>query len=178
MAVKLPNGATLSIASTYASPKNVTAITNANPGVASVTANGYSNDDPIEMTSGWSKLNNRIIAVASAATDTFGLKSIDTTSTTTYPAAGGTGTCRKVTAWTQIVGVLELTAAGGDQQFTTYEFLESDDQFQIPTVRAPQSLTFRIGDDTTLAHYAVLAAADADRAQRALKVSLPGGSII
>jgi len=177
MSVRLPNGATISIASAYASPVTVSALSNASPPVATATQS-YTNGDFVEVTSGWSKLNNRIVKVASESGTQFSFSGIDTTDTTKYPACNGIGTVRKITTFQQITQVLGLTANGGDQQFATYEFLESDDQFQIPTVRAPQSLVLQIADDTSAPHYAILAAADADRLQRALLVTLPSGSQI
>jgi len=179
MSVRLPNGATLAIASTYGSVATLSALTNANPGVATLSAShGVSTGDIIEVTSGWAQLNNRIVKAGTVATNDVPLTGIDTTNTTTYPAGSGTGSVREITAWQQIVQVTDVSTQGGDQQFATYSFLESSDQFQIPTTRSPQSLQFSVGDDTSLPHYAVLKAANDDRLQRALRVSLPGGSVI
>jgi hypothetical protein len=179
MAVRLPNGAILQIASAYdASSKTMSAVTNANPGVATLSDGLLSAGDFVVVTSGWAKLNNRVVKLGTPATDAYPLTGIDTSDTTKYPAGSGTGSVLRVSTWQQISQVLDLTGQGGDQQFTTYEFLESDDQYQIPTVRSPQSLQFHIADDTTLPHYAILSAADADRQPRALKITLPGGSVL
>lgn len=179
MAVRLPNGATLAIASTYGASKVMSVVTNASIAVATLEAShGVVAADIMEITSGWAKLNNRIVKAGSVTTNDVQLAGIDTTSTTLYPAGSGTGTIREITAFQQITQVLDSTTQGGDQQFATYSFLESDDEFQIPTVRSPQSLQFNIADDTTLPHYAILKAANDDRLQRCLRVLLPGGSVI
>ena len=91
---------------------------------------------------------------------------------------GGTGTIREVTSWQQITQVLELNTTGGEQQFVTYSPLEDDAEHQIPTVKSPITIKMKIGDDASLAHYAVLAAADADRQQRVIRILLPSGSPI
>jgi hypothetical protein len=179
MSVRLPNGATLAIAASYGPVKQMTAVTNANPGVATLEAShGVILGDIMEVTSGWAQLNSRIVKAGTVTTNDVQLSGIDTTSTTVYPAGSGTGSIREVATWQQIVQVTDVTTQGGDQQFATYSFLESSDQFQIPTTRSPQSLQFSVGDDTTLPHYAVLQTANNDRLPRALRVSLPGGSVI
>lgn len=178
MSVGLPNGAIVAIASTYASAKTITAITNASPAVVSSTAHGFSNGDLIELTSGWSRLNGRIVRVASVTTDSFALEGVDTTSVQLYPAGGGAGSCRKITAWTQISQVLEFTTQGGDQQFVTYSFLEEDVEHQIPTVKSASSFTMSIGDDASLPWYSLLSTANDDRVPRAIRMTLPSGSLI
>lgn len=179
MSVRLPNGATLAIVSTYGASKVLSVLTNANPGVATLEAShGVVLGDIIEVTSGWAKLNNKIVKAGTVTTNDVQLAGIDTSSTTLYPAGSGTGSIREITAFQQITQVLDTSTQGGDQQFATYEFLESDDQFQIPTVRSPQSLQFNVADDTSLPHYALLKAANDDRLQRALRILLPGGSVL
>lgn len=103
---------------------------------------------------------------------------INTTSTSLYPAGSGAGSVRKITAWTQITQVLEFEATGGEQQFTTYSFLEEDVERQIPTVKSAQGLTMTIGDDVSLPWYSIMAAANDDRLQRAVRIALPSGSQI
>lgn len=178
MAVNLPNGAVVSVASTYAAAKTITAITNASPAVASSTAHGFVTGDLVEITSGWARLNRRIVRVTNITADTFSLEGVDATSTNLYPAGGGAGSARKISAWTQISQVLEFTTSGGEQQFVNYSFLESDAENQIPTVKSASSFTLSIADDATLPHYAVLSAANDDRVPRALRCSLPSGSQI
>ena len=85
---------------------------------------------------------------------------------------------REVTGWQQITQILETNTTGGDQQFVTYSFLEDDAEHQIPTVKSPVVFNFKIGDDASLPHYAVLDEADADRLQRCVRVVLPSGSVI
>lgn len=179
MSVQLPNGATVAIASAYGTAKTISAISNANPAVATSTAHGFIAGDIIEVTSGWSKLNSKLVRVGTVAdVNTFQLEGINTTSTDAYPAASGAGSARKVTTFQQITQVLESSSAGGEQQFVTYSFLEQDFESQIPTVKSAMSLTMTIADDATLAHYAILETANDDRLPRGLRISLPSGSKI
>jgi Phage tail tube protein, TTP len=178
MSYTLPDGGIFAIASAYGSALTVSAITNANPAVATSTAHGFANGDYVEITSGWANLNNRVVRVAGVAANTFQLEGINTTSTTRYPAAGGTGTVRKVNTFTQISQVLSTGTDGGEQQFATYRPLESDREFRIPTGVSAQGLTLGLVDDPTLAGYIACVAAKEDRLQRALLFTLAGGSKI
>lgn len=172
MAVSLPNGSTVALASGYASAKTVTGITNASPGVASCTANGYSNGDYLEVTSGWAKLTERIVRVSGAATDAFSLEGIDTTLTTLYPAGTGGGTVRKISGFTQLTQIMDSTSDGDEQQFETYQFLESDRQRRIPTTKTPAGIKFTIADDPSLAGYLLAKQANDDRVPRAVLITL------
>jgi hypothetical protein len=179
MAVALPNGSTISIASGYGTSKNMTAVTNANPGVATLeVGHGIATGDFFEVTSGWARLNEKVVKAGTVATNDVPILGIDTSLTSIYPALGGTGTIREITGWTQIAQVLSSQSEGGEQQFVNYQFLESDIEKRIPTSKSAGGLTLSIADDPTLAGYIAVAAANDDRLQRAIKVTLPSGSVI
>jgi hypothetical protein len=178
MAVSLPNGAVVSIASAYAASVPVTAVSNANPAVVTAAGHGLSNGDIVEITSGWSRLNSRVARITNVIADTFELEGINTTSTNLYPTGGGAGSVRKVSTWQQITQVLEFTTSGGEQQFVTYSFLEEDVEHQIPTVKSASSFAMTIGDDAELPWYSILSDANDDRIPRAVSVVLPSGSAI
>lgn len=179
MAVALPNGATISVGSTYGSTKALTAFSNATTGVATLAAShGIIVGDIFEVTSGWSRANGNVYRASAVSTNDVTVEGLNTNSTTLFPVGSGTGTVRKVTAWNQITQILETSTTGGEQQFVTYSFLEDDAEHQIPTVKSPIAFKFKVGDDATLAHYSVLDTADADRLQRACRIILPSGSPI
>jgi len=176
MAASLPNGSTLFIGSAYGSALTVTTLTNANPGVATSTAHGLSNGDYVVATSGWSRLNNRLVRVAGVTANTFELEGINTTDTDIYPSGSGIGSVREVTTFTQITQVLQPTSQGGEQQFLAYQFLEDDAQTEIPTTKTAGGFNFSVADDPTLTGYIAMAAANDDREARALRVNLANGS--
>jgi hypothetical protein len=178
MAVKLPNGSLFYIASGYGTPATITAISNASPAVASATAHGFSNGDYVEITSGWSRLNNKIVRVANITTDTFELEGINTTSTIAYAAGAGGGSARDVTGWTQLQQILTTSTSGGEQQFATYQFVEDDQETRIPTTKSAAGLDLSIADDPTLAGYQLASTANDDRDRRAIKCILANSSII
>lgn len=178
MAAKLPDGSIVSLATTMGSAKTVSAITNADPGVVTSTSHGISNGAVVIMSSGWSNLNNRVVRVSGSSTNAFNLEGINTTSTTLFPAASGTGTATEISAFTQISQIMGFSTSGGDQQFVNYSFLEQNFETQIPTIFSAQSLTLDIADDPTLAGYIALKAASDARAIRGLKIALPDSSVI
>uniref|UniRef100_UPI003F7F5BBA phage tail protein n=1 Tax=Xanthomonas sp. 0924 TaxID=2835534 RepID=UPI003F7F5BBA len=177
MAVSLPNGALIFIASGYAAASNITAASNASPSVATAP-NTLAAGDFVEVTSGWSRLTSKIVRVASPTSSQFAMEGIDATNTAIYPAGSGGGTFRKVSAWTQIAQILSSASDGGEQQFLTYQFLESDSEKRMPTVKSASGLTFGIADDPSLAGYQVLSAANDDRIPRAVRILLPSGSTL
>lgn len=178
MAVSVPNGAIIALASGYGSALTVTTLTNANPAVATSTAHGLANGDYVEVTSGWSRLTNKVVRVANVAANTFELEGIDTTNTGIYPASGGTGSVRKITGWTQLSQVLTSASSGGEQQFLEYQFLEADAQKRIPTFKSAGVLTLSVGDDPTLPGYILASTANDDRLQRAVRITLPSAAKI
>jgi hypothetical protein len=179
MSVALPNGAIVAIASGYGSNFTITGITNANPGVATTSAaHGYANGDFVEISSGWGRLDQKVVRVASVTSTTFQIENIDTTLTSIYSSGSGAGTVRKVTGYTQLSQILTSASSGGDQQFLTYQFLESDSQKQIPTFKNAAGLTFSVADDITQAGYILASAANDDRLKRAVKITLPSASIL
>jgi hypothetical protein len=178
MSVSLPNGALIAIANGYGAALPITLLTNANPAVATSAAHGLANGDFVEITSGWSRLTNKVVKVGNVTANTFELVGIDTTLLTIYPAAGGLGTARKVAGYTQLSQILSSSSSGGEQQFLEYQFLESDAQKRIPTFKSASGLTFSVADDATQPGYQLAAVANDDRLPRAVKASLPGGGVI
>lgn len=114
MAVSLPNGSLVAIASGYASSATISAITNANPAVATSTAHGLSDGAIIEVTSGWSRLTDKIVRIDNSGTNTFELEGYDSTSTSVYPAGGGVGSYRAITGWTQLSQIIGSSSTGGE----------------------------------------------------------------
>ncbi len=92
---------------TLGSPKTVSAITLANPGVVSSTAHGYSNGDIIvfQVTDGMVELNNQAGRVSASTTDAFSIEGLDTTSYSTFTA----GTVTKVSAFQTLAMAQSVT---------------------------------------------------------------------
>lgn len=178
MAVKLPDGSTVFIASSYSASKAVTAVTNAINPVATAVAHGLANGDFIEVTSGWGGVNGRVFKVENITADTFKIMGVDTVDLVKFPAGAGIGSMRKIASKTQVQQVLEFSTSGGEQQFTNFSFMEEDFERQLPTITSAQSLTIAIADDPSLPGYQAVKAASDARTPTALFLNLRDSSVI
>lgn len=177
MAVSLPNGALLAVATAYASALTVTAASNASSCVLTVT-NTLVAGDIIEFTSGWSRANGRVFRVSAATASTVTVEGLDTTSTVQYPSASGIGSIRKINTFTQVTQIMGCTSSGGEPQYQTFSFLEQDFDSQIPTTTSAQSLALEIADDPALAGYQAIKAIALSRAATALRLTFPAGGFM
>ena len=167
------------MASGYSATFPVTAITSVSPAVATVGAgHGAIVGTVMEMTSGWSALNNKVVRVSAVSVNDLTLDSYDASSLTTYPTGVGVGSMREITGWTQIPQILGSAFSGGDQNFFEYQYLESDSKVKIPTVKNAAELKLTIADDPTLAGIILAGVANNDRAQRSIKVQLANGGLL
>jgi hypothetical protein len=139
MSITKTAGTQFAIGSTYGTQFTVTGITNANPGVATLSAShGVIVGDFIELTSGWDLANGRIFRASAVATNDVTLEGFNTSDTSKYPAGTGTGTGREITAWTTLSQISpDFGVAGGEQNFADTTFVSNLIRTQIPTDRNP-----------------------------------------
>ena len=176
MSVSLPNGSTVAIASGYGSANAFSTISNATEAVISDADHTFVNGDIVEITSGWVRLNNRIARVKSVSAGvSYTLEGVDTSNTTRFPPGGGAGSARKVSGFQQITQILGSNSNGGEQQFKSYKLLEEGEERRIPTSKSARGYSFEVADDTAQPHYAILTAADEDRAPRAIRLAFANG---
>ena len=176
---QVPTGATFYIASTIASSKNTTVVTNAAEAVVTSTAHGYTNGDIIEITSGWGRLNRRAFRIKSVTTDTFVLEGADTSSTAFFPAGTGIGSVRKATAFTQITSILNPQSTGGEPKNVSYKFIESDVDYSINDGFTATSYQVAMDADAIgSAGYTALRTLTDVQSDTILKILLRSGSVI
>lgn len=178
MGYKIPNGGTFQHAATYAAALAFTAISNASEAVATVVGGTLAAGDIVLLTSGWSKLDNKVVRVKVATATAITLEGIDTTDIQVFPAGNGSGTMKKVLTWVQIPQVTDLAFSGGEQNYLDVVFLENDQGKQIPTDKSAASMVLTIADDPAQAFNAVLMAADAGKAVQAARLNLPGSDTL
>jgi hypothetical protein len=177
MAITLATGTQVAVASTYGTGFNITAISNANPAVATLSAgHGVVVGDFIEVTSGWDLLNKRVVRVSNLATNDATLEGINTTSTSNYPTGSGTGTGREITAWASITQVRSVSTSGGDLNFADITTITDTTQKQVPTTRSPQQIDFEFFDDPTLSWYATAQTASDTNAITAIRIIFPNAT--
>lgn len=178
MAITLATGTQPAIASTYGTAVAMSVISNQAEAVATL-AGGHSVvvGDYLEVTSGWDRLNSRIVRAKAVATNDVTFEGINTVSTTTFPTGTGTGSIRRITAWTTITQVTAgISVSGGDQQFASVTTLTDTTEKQIPTVRSAVQVTLPVYDDPSLAWYGPVRTASETATATAVRMSFPNGS--
>jgi hypothetical protein len=178
MSAIFPNGTIFSLATVYASAKVISDISNANPGVASATAHGYTDGDIVEVASAWPLLNQRIARVDAQVTDAFSLEGIDTSNASRFADGEGAGSARKITTWVPLSQVTNSASSGGEQQFAQWVYVEDGIQRQRPTFKNAKSLQLTLDYDPDLSWYAALITADEQGTPRAIRAALPNGNFI
>lgn len=176
---QVPTGSTFYIASSIASAKTVTVVTNASEAVVTATAHGYSNSDVVIMYSGWGRLNKRAFRIKSVTTDTFVLEGCDTTNTTFFPTGTGIGTVQKISTFTQITTVMSPSSSGGEPKTVNYKFIESDVEYSINDGFSATSYTLDLDADSIgTAGYTALKSLTDVQTDTVLKLVTRSGSIL
>ncbi len=184
MAIQLPDGSTLAYYpyASLGSAKTINSVSNETEAI-SVLASGHNivEDDIFLINSGWLKANKRIARAKNVDTDNnVTWEGIDTSSTTRFPAGSGTGTIQEISSgfWVQIPYVKDFAGQGGEQQFVTEEFLDSDDQYEFPTSRTPRRYTCGVAfQGPTATHFAGLKLASENRQEIPFRITFPDSSV-
>lgn len=95
-----PGGIALLPSDVVGSAKAITGITQANPGVVTANAHGFSNQDVVYITSvvGMTQINNTFVTATGVAANTFNMQGVDTTGFTAY-SSSGVATKNATTIW-------------------------------------------------------------------------------
>jgi hypothetical protein len=178
MAITISTGVTAQISDgTFGTQKTISAITNANPAVATVdSATGIVANDYIEIRSGWGLLDQRVVRVSVVSGNNLTLEGVDTSSTSKYPAGQGIGTCKEIGGWVSFTQVKGISSSGGDLQFADTTALDDVVGKQVPTIRSPMAMTLDVFDDPSLSWYTGVVEAADSRSPYALLMSFPNGS--
>jgi hypothetical protein len=175
----VPTGTIFSLATVFASPKTVTAITNATEASVSCTAHGYSVGDIVQLYSGWGRLNRRVARIKTSTIDAFTIEGIDTTNTEFFPAGSGGGTVRKISTFQQINKILNPSNSGGEPKNVTVKFMESDVEESVADGFTAITESFDIdADEFGQASYNALVSLSEVQTDTVLKKLLKSGSMI
>jgi len=179
MSLVVADGTIIGIASTYGAVKAMSAVSNANPAVATLEAShGVIVNDIMEMSSGWPDLDDKILRASVVSTNDITLEGFSTANTTKFPAGTGTGTVREITAWTNLAQILGITTEGGQPVYFDYQFLNELQKRRIPLAKEPLNINIELGDDITLAQQATIRAAEEGAVPVAMRIILPNSSKI
>lgn len=178
MSYYFPEGSKAYYSNTMAAAKTVTAITNANPAVATATTHGYSTLDPILFTSGWEDATDSVFEVTSLTADTFSVMGLDSSDTNWFPAGTGTGNAKKVSGWTEIPQLLTLTSNGGGPKYGTISPLGKRNDIKRAIGFEATSIDLTMGYDPANATYLAMLGISRVASKVAIKIVVPGGGRI
>jgi hypothetical protein len=184
MGMKFPNGAQFGFSTTIGSPQSTTAISNANPAVASGLAiSTIQTDDVLLVQSSDPMINNLVAqagAVTGGGTDSVALRGLDTSDTTLYDFAGDKTTLAVASNFVDFTQQGDPTNSGGEQQYWTGTLLEdrTGQQISVPTFKNAKVLTLPLYFDPALPWYAAARAADMKKQPVVLRCKLPDGDAL
>lgn len=176
MAYFFPEGSSQQFSQTFASAKTITALTNANPAVATSTAHGYATNDEILLTSGWEDATDSVYKVTVIDANSFSIQDLDTSNTSFFPAGTGTGSAQKLSGWTAIPQVLTISSSGGDARFTDVAPLSKRNAVKIPTGFNATSVTMSLAHDASNANYQTMLGISRTLTKVAFKQVISGGA--
>lgn len=177
MAYKFPDGASFQYSTTFAAVKTATIFTNANPGVITSAAHGYTTGDELLLVSPWEDATDSVFRATNLTTDTLSLQLLDTTNTTFFPAGGGVGsTLSKITTWKTIPQVLTVNTNGGDARRATISPLARRTPINVPLGLNPVDIELTIGHDSSNAIYQEMLGITRALTKVAFKMVLADGS--
>jgi hypothetical protein len=135
------------IAKTFGTAKTVTAITQANPGVATSAAHGLADGAVgyLSGVTGMTNLDGQAVRVNSPATDTFQLEGIDTTDYAAFTA----GEYVPVTAWSTLSRAASYQIGGGDADKLDNTTLLDALKQEVNGLLAAQTVSFDLKLETT-----------------------------
>lgn len=177
MSYFFPEGSSQQFSNTFAAAKTITAVTNANPAVATSTAHGYVTGDEILLTSGWEDATDTVWKVEVVDANSFKILGLDSSNTNFYPSGGGVGTAQKISGWTSIPQVLTISASGGDARFTDVAPLAKRNAIRIPTGFNATSITLSLAHDAGNANYKTMLGISRNLSKVAFKQVISGGAV-
>lgn len=177
MAYKFPDGASFQYSTTFAAVKTATVFTNANPGVATSVAHGYTTNDELLLVSPWEDATDSVFRCTTLTVDTLNLLGLDTSNTTFFPAGGGVGsTFSKISSWKTVPQVLTVNTNGGDARRATISPLSRRTPINVPLGLNPVDIELVIGHDASNAIYQEMLQITRALTKVAFKMVLADGS--
>jgi hypothetical protein len=173
------NGAKYAVATVLAAPAVFTAVTNADPAVATAVV-PPAQGDVMLLASGWSELDGAPVRAGAVTANSFELENYDTTDVIRFPVGEGIGAFQVASAFVNLPKIHDIQAAGGEQNFATRQYVDdsSGKQVQAPTFKSAQSRTYMLDYDPTKPHFDALIDLDRKKELVIMRETLPNGDVI
>ena len=179
MTIHTNSGLKLYMESAIAAAKTISGITKAAPGVISSTAHGYANGDNVLLEiQGMVELHGYLCKVINVAADSFQVAGVDGTTgiDTTLFGTFTSGTAKKVTLGTSIVGVQDFNFAGGEIKVEDSTTVNDIQDRQIVVGATAQSADMTMQWDPSAVAQQAMIVAFKTRANKGFKVLWPDGA--
>lgn len=171
-------GVRVEIAATYGSPKTVTAVTQASPGVATSAAHGMANDTVgyFSGVAGMVQLEEQACRVKNQATNTFELQGLNTTNYGAWTTPNGTFT--PVSTWQTLAESTSYSLGGGaSEKLDVTTLLDTVRKEEIGLLPV-QSVTMNvIAQDTPSAAMQLLESAVQTQSKVLVRITLANGAV-
>ena len=177
MALYFAEGSSQQFSQTFATAVAITAISNANPAVATTgVAHSYVTNDEILLTSGYEDATDSVYKITVLTATTFTILGLDTTNTGYFPVGTGAGTAQKVSVFTVIPQILTISGSGGDARFTDVQLLSKRNGIKVPTGFNAISVTMSLAHDAAQPAYVTMLGISRNLSKVAFKQVVSGGS--
>jgi hypothetical protein len=131
------------------------------------------------LSNSWTKTDNGVFRVDGAVAGTsFEIEGLNSTDVGKYPASGGAGSAREITAWTQLPKIPTFDMTGGDPKSLTTSYIDYEKDFEIFTGTNPERLNFTISYQPDSPAYAALVAAGESGVVQVVRLVLKDGSTL
>jgi hypothetical protein len=177
MSYSFPEGSKFYFSKTFGAAKSVTALSNANPAIATSAAHGLTDGNEVLLTSGWEDATDTVYKIDQLTADTFSLLGLNAENLNFFSAGGGVGDAKLVSAWTEIPQVLTIATQGGDARFTTIQPIARRNAINVPTGFNPTSINLTLGHDPANANYQTMLDISRTLQAVAFKMVLSGGAV-
>jgi hypothetical protein len=166
MSVQIWSDVDVDVQSALAAAKPITAISKANPAVATSAAHGYVVGDPVLLrVRGFGQLDWAVVRVGAVTPDTFVLRGVDTSE---FGGSFLSGSVAKVTLGIGAETVTEVTPSGGDAAQVGVSTIHKKPDYTIPGKPAP--LSYALGSLWDIEDPVLKALKAAARAKKVLAV--------
>lgn len=163
----------VAVQTALAAAKTITAITKANPAVASSTAHGYSDGDLVLLkVTGMIEVNHMVVRVSGSVTNAFNLEGVDSTLFGTFVS----GTAEKITFGASAATFTDVSPSGGEAKAVDITTIHDDVDKEQPGSKTALSYSFSSLWDPTDAALLELVKADAVKGERALAITFGSGA--
>lgn len=174
------NGARYAVATQLAAAVAMTAVSNANPAVASTTAPATAGAILL-LSSGWPDLDEAPAKVGTVIAGTsMQLLGHDTTDVLRYPATEGVGAFFVASNFVNLPKIHDIQVSGGEQNFATRQYVDdpTGKQVQAPTFKSAMSRVFMLDYDPTKPYFAASQELDRKQMVTILRETLINGDVI